>query len=415
MKSRVELPALVPSGWPLAFLAATGAFRLLAEEGGHDRLRMRWPCEQWTGAVLEGGPWDSPGDVAAELGAIAAAARRAGDLIPGCGPGFPLVKRGLKGADPARPRLGEWSAVYGQVSNPQRTWRDSLVIPDPRGLVWQAVTHAAGPVLLPEAAGEQARLLLGPGHRVPDAALWSAASWLAGRGAIKPVPAGVPRLFTVGRKSALTPHLRERICQPFLSPYLAPVGQQTTASFFAGPLQAVQASPALLAEALTSWRWHDGITTGGLDYRGFTDAAAAPDGRAAHRAPPGAVWLAGMALPLDPLRAEPSGMVCTGLWQPRGDGLMVMSMPVWDQPLTVGDVRALFASGGRAAGAGVWRTDTAIRMCPPGNKRSRGMLTSADLDSPLWLSLPDLEWRIAPWWASSPAGFPALAASPARL
>ena len=57
---------------------------------------------------------------------------------------------------------------------------------------------------------------------------------------------------------------------------------------------------------------------------------------------------------------------------------------------------------------------TAIRMCPPGNKRSRGMLTSADLDSPMWLSLPDLEWRIAPWWAGSPAGPPALAANAAH-
>src|ERR1035441_7510363 len=66
-----------PHAWPLGYLAAAGAFRLLAEEGGHDRLRLYWPADghvRWTGPVLEGGPWHSAAEVADELGAIARSA-----------------------------------------------------------------------------------------------------------------------------------------------------------------------------------------------------------------------------------------------------------------------------------------------------------------------------------------------------
>ncbi len=407
--TRVGLPALTPDGWPLGYLAAAGTLRLLAEEGGHDRLRLYWPPEWYAGPVLEGGPWHSPDEVAAELGAIArsTALFGRGETLPGCDPSFPPAKAGTKGGDPARPALDGWQDLYGWLSEPERRWLDALMIPDPRSLVLHALTHAGGRALLPQAAADQAQLMLGAGHRIPDAALQAAASWLSRQNAIRPAAAGVPGMFGTGKKTALPPALRERLGKPFLTPYMAPTGQQTVRSFFRRPLDAVRAGQDLLAEALADWRWHEGHTTEGLDYRGFSDAASTPYGKALHHAPVGAVWLAAMALPLDPLRADPAGMVRTGLWAPRGDGLMVMSMPLWDEALDVTQVRALFRDGGALPGAGVWRTDQAIRLQPPGSKHSRGLVSSADLNSPLRLPLPDLEWRISAWWADLPGETPA--------
>jgi hypothetical protein len=412
--TQVELPGLAPDGWPLGYLAAAGAFRLLAEEGGHDRLRLYWPADghvRWTGPVLEGVPWHSAAEVADELGAIARSAALSGGAgtLPGCDPSFPPAKTGTKGGDPARPGLKDWPELYGRIGEAERRWLGTLMIPDPRGLVLHAL--AGGPALLPQAPAELARQMPGAACRMPDAALRSAGSWLHSKGVIKHVAAGVPGMFELGRKTAITPALRDRLTRPFLTPYMAPMGQQTVSSYFRRPLQAVRGDQALLTEALTGWRWHDGYTAENLDYRGFSDAVSTPLGKTQQRAPAGAVWLATMALPLDPLRAEHSGAIRTGLWEPQDDGLMGMSMPLWDQPLDVTQVRALFRSAGTLPGAGVWHTGQAIRLQPPGNKHSRGLLTLADLGSPLQLPLPDLEWRVSPWWADLPAQTPVLAAA----
>jgi hypothetical protein len=103
---------------------------------------------------------------------------------------------------------------------------------------------------------------------VPDTALWRAAKWLWARNAITRAATGVAGAFTAGRKSALSPALRDRITAPLLTPWMAPTGQQTAWSYFGKPLDAVPTVPGLLGEALCDWRWHDGHTTQALDYRG---------------------------------------------------------------------------------------------------------------------------------------------------
>jgi hypothetical protein len=100
-------------------------------------------------------------------------------------------------------------------------------------------------------------------------------------------------------------------------------------------------------------------------------------------------------------------MIRTGLWQPGPDGLVVMTIPAWAEALTVGEVRALCSAGGDLEGARVWRTYQAIRIRPVGNKHSWGVISSVTLDSPLHLPLPDLEWRVSPWWRDTQAGAPA--------
>ncbi|HET8684118.1 MAG TPA: type I-U CRISPR-associated helicase/endonuclease Cas3 [Micromonosporaceae bacterium] len=122
--------------------------------------------------------------------------------------------------------------------------------------------------------------------------------------------------------------------QAALTPFTAPVGQQTLRSFFAKPLALIQDEPAVhIRDALTSWQRVDGYTGEYLDHRALRSAADHPTGRSVEAGVPSATWLALMALPL--LRVTGTGAtVQATLWHTvPGRRQPIMAWPLWRQPL----------------------------------------------------------------------------------
>lgn len=127
-----------------------------------------------------------------------------------------------------------------------------------------------------------------------------------------------------------------------LTPYTAPVGQQSLRSFFEKPLTQVRRDPhRLIREALARWRRVDGYTGEYLDHRVLRGAADLPGGKPVEAGVPGATWLAIMALPL--LRLTGTGArVRATLWHPvPGRRQPVMIWPLWRRPLDIEAITAL--------------------------------------------------------------------------
>ncbi|GIE91582.1 type I-G CRISPR-associated protein, Cas3-extension family [Actinoplanes regularis] len=128
-----------------------------------------------------------------------------------------------------------------------------------------------------------------------------------------------------------------------ITPYAAPSGKQSMRTMLEKPLADIRKNPALLHEALTSWRRYPGVTGEYLDHRVLFDAVDAPDGKPAERGVPGATWLALMAYPLFRTTAA-SGQSLSTCWQdcgPRIDRRMIY--PLWSAPLDTASVQALLA------------------------------------------------------------------------
>ncbi|PZG39895.1 hypothetical protein C1I98_22990 [Spongiactinospora gelatinilytica] len=125
-----------------------------------------------------------------------------------------------------------------------------------------------------------------------------------------------------------------------ISPFLAPAGKQNSRTFFEKPLQAVQANPGHLLEALVRWRRVEGFTGEYLDHHVLRSAADDSRGRTGQEAGvPGATWLATMALPLFRLAGDGSRVRCT-LWH-RIAHEHIMIWPLWRPALDLEGVRRL--------------------------------------------------------------------------
>ncbi|WP_017559578.1 type I-G CRISPR-associated helicase/endonuclease Cas3g [Nocardiopsis baichengensis] len=124
-----------------------------------------------------------------------------------------------------------------------------------------------------------------------------------------------------------------------ITPFMAPAGRQTAATFFAFPLERVRAEPDLISQALTSWRRIDGYTGEYLDHRAIRTAADVPSGESTPAGVPGATWLATQALPFLHLSGNDRG-VQAALWQRIGRR-RIMRWPVWNGQLELHAARAL--------------------------------------------------------------------------
>ncbi|RKS68275.1 hypothetical protein BZB76_6536 [Actinomadura pelletieri DSM 43383] len=124
-----------------------------------------------------------------------------------------------------------------------------------------------------------------------------------------------------------------------LTPYCAPVGQQSLRSFFATPLQEVRKDPSYLREALTAWRRVDKFTGEYLDHRVIRSAADHPNGVSTEAGVPGATWLATQALRL--LRISGDGEHVTATLWHRHQRRNLMLWPLWTEPLDLQAVATL--------------------------------------------------------------------------
>ncbi|MUL41637.1 type I-U CRISPR-associated helicase/endonuclease Cas3 [Streptomonospora sp. PA3] len=124
-----------------------------------------------------------------------------------------------------------------------------------------------------------------------------------------------------------------------LTPFMAPAGRQTAATFFKAPLMEVRNRPGVLEEALRAWRRVEGTTGEYLDHRALRMAGDTPLGEAAHASVPGATWLATQALPLLRLTGDTRGAAAT-LWHRIGRR-RIMAWPVWEPALDAHAVQAL--------------------------------------------------------------------------
>ncbi|MBO2465224.1 type I-G CRISPR-associated protein, Cas3-extension family [Actinomadura violacea] len=124
-----------------------------------------------------------------------------------------------------------------------------------------------------------------------------------------------------------------------LTPFCAPVGQQSLRSFFMNPLQEVRKDPSYLKEALTAWRRVDKFTGEYLDHRVVRSAADHPHGKSTEAGVPGATWLATQALRLFKLSGNGDTVTST-LWhrRPRHN---LMIWPLWTEPLDLHAVQGL--------------------------------------------------------------------------
>jgi hypothetical protein len=381
----IELPAL-QAGSPLGFLAAIGMLRLLVEERGHAEAAIYWPSGgRFSPGVRLLGPWTGVDHLVTELAAVIEAIPGSG-VLPGCDPKFPAERTGNgAGGDPTRAAMPfTWEDTFAVLGDTENRWRRAIVIPRARAFVLHLMHSASGNVDIARASGEHARRL-GLAGLYTEELIDTAIAGLHERGLITPSPDGGagrwqwPNQRMAG-STAVAAGMRST-----LTYYMAPIGRQTARSFFAKPLQAVRSSTEqLLMEALGDWRWHDGHTGEMLDGHSYTGPADATDGLAGWRAVPGAVWLATMALPLDPLRLSPDDGVESGLWHwDPGRATMVMTIPAWDEPLTLPQVEALIHAGGDHPSA--WGHYTASRYAPP-PLRGRGLLYP---DTPSFPSIRD--------------------------
>lgn len=127
-----------------------------------------------------------------------------------------------------------------------------------------------------------------------------------------------------------------------LTPYSAPVGQQTARSFFATPAGLVQNKPAYLLAALTSWQRVTGVTGEYLDHRVLQDAADHPRGATGvERGVPGATWLATMALPILRLGGDGTNVFATLWWPHPSQRKNIMIWPLWKESLDLAATVAL--------------------------------------------------------------------------
>jgi hypothetical protein len=125
-----------------------------------------------------------------------------------------------------------------------------------------------------------------------------------------------------------------------LTPFAAPRAKQSVRTFFGKSHELVRAQPALIREALTSWRRVDGVTGEYLDHRVLNSPVDDPRGaKAAERGVPGATWLATMALPLLRLTGDSQHVEAT-LWHHAGRRHL-MIWPLWHQPLDTRAIQAL--------------------------------------------------------------------------
>jgi hypothetical protein len=125
--------------------------------------------------------------------------------------------------------------------------------------------------------------------------------------------------------------------------FAAPSGKQSMRTMLDKPLAFVRKNPAVLREALVSWRRYPGITGEYLDHRVLNDAVDAPDGRPSERGVPGATWLALMSYPLMRTSADGREPVST-CWQDLGRRLgRRMIYPLWSAPLDPPAVQAVLS------------------------------------------------------------------------
>uniref|UniRef100_UPI003FA6DD00 type I-G CRISPR-associated protein, Cas3-extension family n=1 Tax=Salinispora arenicola TaxID=168697 RepID=UPI003FA6DD00 len=95
----VSLPGL-RGDRAVGFMAALGVLRLLTEERGHPAVTLAWTPDHST-AVIGGGPWETPQDIADELLPVVEGIPEGGVL-----PGVPVEwppGRAKRGPDPALP------------------------------------------------------------------------------------------------------------------------------------------------------------------------------------------------------------------------------------------------------------------------------------------------------------------------
>jgi hypothetical protein len=124
-----------------------------------------------------------------------------------------------------------------------------------------------------------------------------------------------------------------------LTPYSAPVGQQTVKSSFEKTLSLVRADPRHLHRALSGWRRVPGYTGEYLDHHVLRTAADLPLGDSSEIGVPGATWLALMALPMLRLTGDGTSVLAS-LWR-RVARQRVMLWPLWRQPLDMPGVVTL--------------------------------------------------------------------------
>ncbi len=141
--SEITMPALVGND-PLGFLAALGVLRLTTTELGWQST-LCWPNGPRNGAVLGGVPEGATVEsVAAALSSIVEATKEVPDrLIPGVD-GFPPIKSGNKGMEPAKdmsfadrsgiaktsisnPLLGDWLLATVSIGSPDTVKPDDRV------------------------------------------------------------------------------------------------------------------------------------------------------------------------------------------------------------------------------------------------------------------------------------------------
>ncbi|TQN30556.1 CRISPR-associated endonuclease/helicase Cas3 [Haloactinospora alba] len=129
-----------------------------------------------------------------------------------------------------------------------------------------------------------------------------------------------------------------------LTPFMAPAGRQTAATFFKFPLEEIRAGNERLYQALAGWRRVPGYTGEYLDHRAIRTAGDLPSGESTPAGVPGATWLATHALPLLGLTGDARGPVATLWYRLRRQRVMVW--PVWQQTLDEPAIRALLGHPG---------------------------------------------------------------------
>jgi hypothetical protein len=125
-----------------------------------------------------------------------------------------------------------------------------------------------------------------------------------------------------------------------LSPYLAPVGQQSLRNFFGAPLAALH-DPDRIRQALTGWVRVPGITGESLDHRAIRNAADQPDGTSKPAGVPGATWLATMAIPLLRLTGNGTHRAATGWHHHTNRRAPILIWPIWRPPLDTHAIQTL--------------------------------------------------------------------------
>ncbi|MFI6784432.1 hypothetical protein [Micromonospora sp. NPDC050276] len=179
-----------------------------------------------------------------------------------------------------------------------------------------------------------------------------------------------------------------------LTPYNAPVGQQSLRGMFTKPLDHVRTDPHRhLREALSGWRRVDGYTGESLDHRALRSAADHPTGLSTPAGVPGATWLAIMALPLLRLTGTGTTVQATCWHHLAGTKQAIMAWPLWCLPLDTHAIAALLehpdlrpisnstqaaAPRGAWPALGVFTMAAATRIPTP---KSAGTLTPAPLNT----------------------------------